>query len=132
MTQLRQRESEFADKHVQVYVVTFDDNFLARAYVEQTSLKWPLLIDRELKLYRAFSMDRGTWWAIINPISIWKYLLLMFRGRKLQKSGADYRQMGGNVLIDPTGKIRFHYVSTTPHDRPTVDEILEVVGSAEG
>ena len=98
---------------------------MARAYVEQTGLEWPLLIDRERKLYQAFQMERGSWWAIANPVSIWRYVALMLRGRKLQKSGEDYRQMGGNVLLDPDGNIRLHHVSHHPHDRPEVREILK-------
>ena len=128
LTQLRQYEEELEKKGVAVCVVTFDADFMARAYVEQTGLKWPLLIDTERKLYRAFSLIKGSWWSIINPVSIWKYLSLMFRGQRVQKSGEDFRQMGGDVLIDPDGHIQLHYVSHDPHDRPAVEDILEILG----
>lgn len=98
---------------------------MARAYVEQTKLPWPLLIDPERSLYRAYGMLRTNWWSIYGPASIWHYLQLIFwRGRRIEKPGSDFRQVGGDVLIDPHGEIKLHYVSKSPHDRPTVESIL--------
>jgi len=103
---------------------------MARSYVEQTNLKWPLLIDESKDLYRAYSMERGSWWSIVGPVSIWKYVTLLLRGRKLQKSGSDYQQLGGDILIDPSGVVRMHYVSSNPHDRPSPESILKIINDA--
>lgn len=110
---------------IEVAIVTFDSGFMARAYVEQTQLAWPLLIDTDRKLYRAYGMEQVGWWAIYGLPSIWHYLQLIFlRGRRIEKPGSDFRQVGGDVLVDPQGIVRFHYVSKSPHDRPTVEAIL--------
>ena len=100
---------------------------MALAYVEQTDLSWPLLLDTDRSLYRSYQMDRGSRWAIYGPASLWHYLTLIFQGRRLQRPGTDWRQLGGDVLIDPTGIVRLHFVSTSPHDRPDVDLILNAV-----
>jgi len=113
---------------MQVAVVTFDDDFMARGYVEQTDLQWPMLLDREVAMYRAYSMDRADLWSIYGPASIWNYLKLISRGRKIEKPGTDLRQLGGDVLIDPTGIVRYHFVSTSPHDRPSPEDIFQHVG----
>ncbi len=76
-------------------------------------------------------MGRGRWWAIYGPASVWHYLKLIFRGKRLQRPGADWRQFGGDVLIDPHGTVRMHFVSTSPHDRPAVDEILQRVTTGQ-
>ena len=112
---------------VEVCVVTFDATPIALAYVRQTKLTWPLLLDTTRELYRAYQMERGGWWAIYGPASIWHYLKLIARGRRVQKPGSDWRQVGGDVLIDPQGIVRIHFVSASPHDRPTVDSVLSVV-----
>lgn len=128
MTQLRQHADRIHELDMQVAVVTFDDDFMARGYVEQTDLQWPMLLDREVAMYRAYSMDRADLWSIYGPASIWNYLKLISRGRKIEKPGTDLRQLGGDVLIDPAGIVRYHFVSTSPHDRPSPEDILQHVG----
>ena len=114
---------------VEVAVVTFDDDFMARSYVQETKLTWPLLIDADRQLYRAYGMERADWWSIIGPRSIWKYVkLIVGKKRAVPAPGSDYRQLGGDVLIDPAGQVRFLHVSESPHDRPAVEQILGHVG----
>lgn len=108
-------------------VVGFDNDILGKNYVRQTGLPFPLLLDRERRLYRAYGMERGTWWQIYGPGTIAKYIALMMRGRMPGKPGEDWRQLGGDVLISPEGIIRMHHVSRNPHDRPSVAAILRIV-----
>lgn len=129
MTQLRQRESELTAEDIRVKVVSFDGDIMADAYRSQTNLEWPLLRDVDRSLYQAYGFTRGSWWDIYGPQSIWKYLKLIFSGRRPGKPGKDWRQLGGDVLIDSAGIVRLHFVSENPHDRPSVDEILEVAKS---
>lgn len=110
-----------------VCVVTFDADPMALSYVRQTNLPWPLLLDKHRTTYHSYQMERGASWAIYGPASIGHYLRLIFRGRRLQRPGSDWRQLGGDVLIDPSGIVRLHFVSASPHDRPTVESILELV-----
>ncbi len=114
------------DLDIRVKVITFDADYMALAYVKQTNLPWPLILDPEQKLYKAYGMTRGSWWAVFGLPSIWKYLRLMIKGRMPGKPGKDWRQLGGNVLIDRQGIVRFHYISTGPHDRPAVEALLRV------
>jgi peroxiredoxin len=124
---LRQHEQTLRQREIEVCVVTFDAGPMAEAYVRETALPWPLLRDETRQLYRSYQMDRADWWAIYGPASIWHYLRLLFQGRRLQRPGSDWRQLGGDVLIDPTGVIRLHFVSSSPHDRPTIESILAVM-----
>ena len=124
---MREQQDRLQEFGIEVAVVTFDADFMARSYVEQTRLPWPLLIDRERKLYRAYGMEQADWWSIYGPASIWHYIKLIFgRGRRIEKPGSDFRQLGGDVLIDPTRQVSFHYVSESPHDRPSTECILSV------
>lgn len=109
---------------VRVKVVTFDANFLALAYLKETNLPWPLLMDTEQQLYRGYGMTRGSWWSIYGLPSVVKYLKLMSSGRSPGKPGKDWRQLGGDVLIDPHGIVRILHLSRGPHDRPSIDSLL--------
>jgi alkyl hydroperoxide reductase subunit AhpC len=127
VSQLRQREDELNQLGVAVVVVTFQSGFLERAYVDETGLQWPLLVDETRELYRAYGMERGRAWNLFGPRSIWKYLRLMVRGRLPKAPSGDPWQLGGNVLVDPQGMIRLHHVGSGPADRPKVEKILKIV-----
>lgn len=129
MSQLRQQETRLKELEIQVYVVTFDADFMAIAYLNEIGLPWPLLLDSQQSLYRDYGMAQGSWWSLYGVPSIWKYLKLIGSGRWPGRPGKDWSQLGGDVLIDPQGIVRFHYVSTGPHDRPAVESLMAVVES---
>lgn len=125
-----QHKDELAELDIQVCVVTFDSGPLVKNYARTKEWDWPLLIDEQRSLYSGYSMEHGNWWSIYRPTSIWKYLKLIFRGRLPGKPGSDYRQFGGDILIDPDGEVQLQYASSTPHDRPSVEQLLSVARDA--
>lgn len=112
-------------------VVTFENDFLARGYVEDTSLTWPLLVDDTRETYRAYGMLSASFWDIWGPKTWWVYLKEILKGAKLRKSEGDISQRGGDVLIDPAGIVALHHVGVGPADRPAVESILKRIPSAE-
>ena len=100
---------------------------MAMAYIRETQLGWPLLVDRERTLYAAYGMLQGAAWDIYGPAAIWSYLKLVGRGRRLHRPGSDVTQLGGDVLVDREGLVRVHHVATGPADRPEVSELLAEV-----
>ena len=125
MSQLRQQQERLDELKIKVKIIAFDDQLMARAYAEQTNLPWPILLDLKRELYSAYSMEKGSWWDLYNPVSIVRYIGLILRGKNIGKPSSDWYQMGGDVLIDPRGIVRLHHVSSNPHDRPSVADILK-------
>jgi hypothetical protein len=124
---LRGREAELERKGVRVAVVTFEAGFLARSYAEETALSWPLLVDAERTVYRAYGMLSASVADVWGPRTWWAYLKALLRGETLRKSEGDVYQRGGDVLVDPDGVVRLHHVGRGPADRPSVDRILSLV-----
>ncbi len=124
---MRDREEEFSKLNVKIVVVTFEANFLSRNYEEETLRKWPLIIDENRELYRNYGMLSASFWNIWGPKTWLAYLKEIMKGQKLKKSEGDIMQRGGNVLIDPNGIVRVHYVGEGPADRPSFEMILKVV-----
>jgi hypothetical protein len=122
---LRDREEELRGRTVRILVVTFENDFLARAYVEDTSLTWPLLVDDTRETYRAYGMLSASFWDIWGPKTWWAYLKEILKGGKLRKSEGDLSQRGGDVLIDPDGIVALHHIGAGPSDRPTVGSLLQ-------
>ncbi len=126
--QLRDHETDFSRCNVKIAVITFENESLARRYVEETFLSWPLLIDVNRETYRNYGMLSAAFWDVWGPKTWWVYLKEIVKGQKLRKSTGDIFQRGGDVLIDPTGIVRLHHIGRGPSDRPTVDEILRRIG----
>ena len=125
MSQLRREQTRLDERKIEVKIVAFDDDVMAKAYAQQTNLPWPILLDRERELYAAYGMEKGSWWDVYNPVSVIRYIWLILRGRNVGKPGSDWFQMGGDVLIDPNGIVRLHHPSSNPHDRPSVKQLFK-------
>ena len=121
---MREVETQLTERNVKVAIVTFEANALAQAYVRSTDLEWPLLVDASRSLYRAYGMERGNWWNLYGFPAWGIYFKLFAKGRRLKLARSDFAQLGGDILIDPNGIVRFHHVGNGPADRPTVESIL--------
>ena len=121
---MQQYEDELDRLNVKVIVVTFEAGFLARAYIEDTGLRWPLLIDTKRELYRAYDMLEAGFLDIWGPGTWWAYLKEFAHLRFPKKSKGDISQRGGDVLVDPGGIVQLHHVGQGPGDRPSARSIL--------
>jgi len=126
---LRDREEEFRRRKVAIVIVTFESDFLARVYVEETGMPWPLLVDDTRDTYRAYGMLSASFRDIWGPKTWWVYLKEILKGQRLKKSEGDISQRGGDVLIDPSGIVAMHHVGAGPADRPSVESILKWIPS---
>ena len=125
---MRQFNNEFAKLGVACLVVTFESRDQARRYVDEFKVDWPLLLDQDRTVYRAYDLEeRASIWNLFRPQFCPRYVALMFSGRKVRRPTGDIHQMGGDVLIDPSGVVRLHHPSETPLDRPAPDEVLSVI-----
>ena len=97
-----------------------------RAYVEERKLDWTALIDERRELYRAYGMDRAHVWDVWGPATLRAYARELLRGNRLQPAREDVRQRGGDVLVDPNGIVRLHFVGKGPAERPTIDDLLRI------
>ena len=127
LTQLRDHEEELRKQNVKIVVVTFEAKLLARIYIEETSLVWPIIIDETRELYRSYGMLFASFWDIWGPKTWLAYLKEIIKGHKIKKSEGDFMQRGGDVLIDPNGIVQMHHVGKGPADRPNVKMILQII-----
>ena len=129
---MRRRENEVEGLSLRILVVTFETRERAEAYVRETGLRWPLLIDRQRALYSAYGMGHGRWWAIWGPATLWAYIRLIGRGHRPRRPTGDTHQLGGDILVDPMGMVALHHVGKGPADRPAVSALFERIRQGQG
>lgn len=119
-------ETALAELGVHVCVVTFEGVAAAEAYVEETGIRWPVLVDTERVVYDAYGMGRLSWAQMLDLSAIPVFAAEILRGNLPRWPHADPQRQGGNVLIDPAGIVRFVHVGSNPGDRPTIERLLDV------
>ena len=126
--QLYQRKPELEALSLKVVVVTFESQEAAKIYADDTGLAFPMLIDQSRSLYGQYGMGAGNVFNVYGLQSLWVYLKLFAKGRRMRTPHGSYRQLGGDVLIDPHGTVRMHHIAKGPADRPSIESILNRIG----
>jgi AhpC/TSA antioxidant enzyme len=110
---------------IKVMVITFEPP------PKEVTPQFAYYSDRDRQLYRYFGMLRAGFWDLWGPRTLLVYLQLLLKGRKMLPSVADLHQRGGDVLIDPVGRVRFHHIGSGPADRPDFERIFKAVGQIQ-
>ena len=116
----------FSALDVRLVVVAFQGPRLVRAYLNETRFPWPILIDEERQVYRAYGMFDARLRDLWGPATWWAYFKEFVRGQFPRWPVGDTSQQGGDVLVDPGGIVRFHHVGTGPADRPSMASLSRV------
>jgi hypothetical protein len=112
---------------VRVAVVAFTPADALLRYAERLGLAEVILLaDPDRAAYRAFDFGRGSVARVWLDPRVWlRYASLLLRGRRLERSRGDTLQLGGDVLSDASGRIRWIYRSRGPEDRPTLTALQQ-------
>lgn len=123
MAQLCQHLPEFEALNTRIVVVSFGRPDQARIWLDETTIPFTLLLDPERKAYRAYGLEHSllrSW-----GLNVWqRYAQLILTGRKWRGIQGDSGQLGGDIIVDSNGRIRFAYRSHDPTDRPDIDTLL--------
>ena len=97
-------------------------------WLEKYGLPFPLLLDQKLVLYRMFGIRRSVQVAWDLNIFI-AYAEAVAGGRvdNIAFSGDDVTVIGGDFIVDASGKLLYSYCSKEQYDRPSVDELFEIL-----
>jgi hypothetical protein len=118
---------------MRVAVVAFaPPESLTTRYQQRQRLEHVLVLsDPDRLAYRAFGFGRGTVRRVWLDPRVWsRYARLMRRGRSPELAHQDTLQLGGDVLVDADGRIRWIYRSRGPEDRPSIAEIEAALSAA--
>lgn len=123
MAQLCQHLPDLEALNTRIVGISFGGPDKARIWLDKTQVPFILLLDPERKAYRAYGLENfllRSW----EP-NVWqRYAQLILTGRKWRGIQGDSGQLGGDIIVDSNGRIRFAYRSHDPTDRPDIDALL--------
>lgn len=108
--------------------MTFFKEDTAVEWKKETNCKYPVVCDEKRLLYKHFgflSSIQQTWCI---RTQIW-YAEQICQGRAVipVREGDDPHQLGGNIIVGGEGKIEMIYYCSSPADRPSLDDMLNVI-----
>jgi hypothetical protein len=88
-----------------------------------------VLRDIDRNAYTAFGLGRGSFLRVWGSRAARRYASLLradgFGG--LHRPIEDTRQLGGDFVIDPDGRLAWAFWGAGPDDRPSVDDLIAAV-----
>jgi len=124
--QLHRRRDELAALNAEVLLISFSSAEQARRWWGETAVDFPLLLDPDRIVYRAYRL-RSSIWRVWQP-KVWLgYARLMWRGWQWRGIRDDPHQLGGDFIVDANGVLRFAHWSNDPTDRPDVDVLFSML-----
>jgi hypothetical protein len=106
-----------------VALISFGTAPQGRLWLSETGAPFPFLLDPARRAYRSYELESSlvrSW----QP-KVWlRYAQLMLHGQHWRGIQGDSGQLGGDVIVDPMGLLRFTHRSHDPTDRPGVETLL--------
>jgi hypothetical protein len=102
--------------------VSVGADYQARWLVERRGIRFPLLVDRQRRVYDALDLPRR-WWVSLNPRGWWNYARAITRGSR-QGMIIEPNQLPGLALLDAEANVVWVHRGRALGDYPSLDEVL--------
>lgn len=128
MAELEAKQALLEARSVRVLIISFSVLEGARIWLEQTGCKFPMLLDQQRKIYQSFGLI-SSYSQVMRFGCLMTYSEFEAEDREFPDMPPrlleDLYQMGGDFLIEETGKVIMCHPCKTPLDRPSVEDILK-------
>jgi len=127
---LRGRYGDITASGAELVAVGTGDARYARAFVEQESVPFPVLVDDDGEAARIASLGRLTTAQLLSP-SGWARTVRTWRsGHRIRKAGKRVMQLGATFVVGPGSRLRYEHLDADPSDHAPLDEVLAAVSTA--
>ena len=124
---MREHEQEIKAKGARLAVVGLGDVHYARAFKEETGIKFPLLIDERREAYRMIGLKKASLLHLFRRDNARARKRASAGGHRQRKLGKDPLQLGGSFVFGPGNVDRFVHVSETFGDNAQPGEIIDAL-----
>jgi NAD(P)-dependent dehydrogenase (short-subunit alcohol dehydrogenase family) len=123
---LRDRIEDIRARGAELVIVGNGARHFAASFREDFRLDCPLLVDPELRAYRAAGLRRGRV-ELLSPRLPLNALRALRSGARQTSVEGDPWQLGGVFVIRPDGALGYRYLSREAGDHPPVDDVLRAL-----
>ena len=120
---MRERIDDIRRLGAELVIVGNGSQEFAADFRQEFELDGPLLVDPELRAYRAAGLRRGRL-ELLAPRLPLNALRALIGGSRQTGVKGDPWQLGGVFAIRPPGELTYRYVSREAGDHPPVEGIL--------
>lgn len=100
---------------------------MAADFREKQNVRFPLLLDRTKQTYRALDMKKGSTWDVLGPKNWPRFVKGIVTGHGADKPKQDPMQMGGVIVAEEGGQVRYTFRASAAADTPPLDEVLDAL-----
>ena len=123
---MRDRIGDIRARGAELVVVGSGARHFAASFREELGLDCPLLVDPDLRAYRAARLRRGRT-ELVSPRLPWNALRALRRGFRQHGIQGDPWQLGGVLVIRPDGTVAYRHESREAGDHAPVEAILSAL-----
>jgi peroxiredoxin len=124
VSQLRHSYPAFRELNAEVLAIAAVGLKPLTAFARELELPFPVLADASAEVYFAFGLGKG---MLIRPRTLLAAARLVWRTKRLYRPIGDILQVGGDVVVDRAGIVRYAHSSEDPTDRPEAAELLRLI-----
>ncbi len=134
---MQQHHAEILARGARVLAVGQGTGDEASAFCRDLGIDYPCMGDPDKKSYRAFGLPRDGWWNVTGKPFLEDTRLAWSRIRHASLKGSlmkhtDVLQLGGVVIVDRQGIVRFLHRSTRTDDLPDTRDVIAQLDRLEG
>lgn len=118
------RYEEFEAKGASIAAIGMGLPEMAAHFRRHQDISFPLLVDHTKQTYRALEMKKGNLWDVVGPQNWMRYAKGILSGHGVDTPKQDPLQMGGVIVVDTDGAVRYEFRAEASRDNPPIDDVL--------
>ncbi len=127
---MRAHEEKFRRRGAQIAAIGLGNLHYARAFREETGIRFPLLIDEKREAYRAANLSRASLLHLLRRDNMAARKRARAAGLRQHRLGQNPFQLGGSFVFAPGNQDLFTHYSQTFGDNASTDELLAALPRA--
>jgi hypothetical protein len=121
---LRAHQTEFEKRGANLAAVGLGDFTFARAFIEQTGITFPLLVDDQRQAYEAMELKEANIFHLLRKDNMVRRKEAKAAGFRQEGIKKNPFQLGGSFVFGPGNFDRFAHISETFSDNAPISSLL--------
>lgn len=126
MAELAENADRFKEKNADLAVIGSGDPAYFKEFREKTGYEGLLFSDPSLAAFSLLGFTGGIT-GVMSIRSVFKAVSAFRQGHRQGSVQGSTLQLGGAIVVEASGVIRYYFASAKAGDHPAVDELIRAV-----